>query len=64
LSEAVALRAGRGGRTWIPWVVVGIISVATVAAAELVVDPDGNHGLTNHAFESRSRSADRLAARL
>jgi 2,6-dihydroxypseudooxynicotine hydrolase len=32
--------------------------------AELVMDPDGNHGLTNHAFESRSRIADWLAAQL
>jgi hypothetical protein len=26
--------------------------------------PDGNHGVTNHAFESRSLMADWLAARL
>jgi 2,6-dihydroxypseudooxynicotine hydrolase len=32
--------------------------------AELLLYPDGNHGLTNHAFESRSRMADWLAARL
>jgi len=32
--------------------------------AELVMFPDGNHGLTNHAFESRSLVADWLAARL
>jgi 2,6-dihydroxypseudooxynicotine hydrolase len=32
--------------------------------AELVMDPDGNHGLTNHAYESRSRIADWLAAQL
>ena len=29
--------------------------------AGLVLDPDGNHGLTNHAFEYRSRIADWLA---
>jgi len=28
------------------------------------MDPDGSHGLTNHAFESRSAMADWLAARL
>jgi 2,6-dihydroxypseudooxynicotine hydrolase len=32
--------------------------------AELMLDPDGSHGLTNHAFESRSKMADWLAARL
>ena len=32
--------------------------------AELLVDPDGSHGLTNHAFESRAAMADWLAARL
>jgi 2,6-dihydroxypseudooxynicotine hydrolase len=32
--------------------------------AELMMDPDGSHGLTNHAFESRSAMADWLAARL
>jgi len=32
--------------------------------AELMLDPDGTHGLTNHAFESRSKMADWLAARL
>jgi 5-aminopentanamidase len=32
--------------------------------AELMLDPDGSHGLTNHAFESRSRMADWLAAHL
>ena len=32
--------------------------------AELVIYPDGNHGVTNHAYESRSRMADWLAARL
>jgi 2,6-dihydroxypseudooxynicotine hydrolase len=32
--------------------------------AELLLDPDGSHGLTNHAFESRSAMADWLAARL
>jgi 2,6-dihydroxypseudooxynicotine hydrolase len=32
--------------------------------AELLLDPDGGHGLTNHAFESRSTMADWLAARL
>jgi 5-aminopentanamidase len=32
--------------------------------AELMLDPDGTHGLTNHAFESRSTMADWLAAHL
>jgi predicted amidohydrolase/dienelactone hydrolase len=32
--------------------------------AELMLDPDGRHGLTNHAFESRSKMADWLAAHL
>ena len=32
--------------------------------AELMLIPDGSHGLTNHAFESRSAMADWLAARL
>ncbi len=32
--------------------------------SELLLYPDGNHGLTNHAFESRSRIADWLAAQL
>ena len=32
--------------------------------AELMLDPDGSHGLTNHAFESRSKMADWLAVRL
>jgi 2,6-dihydroxypseudooxynicotine hydrolase len=32
--------------------------------AELVLYPDGSHGVTNHAYESRSRMADWLAARL
>jgi 5-aminopentanamidase len=32
--------------------------------AELLLDPDGSHGLTNHAFESRAAMADWLAARL
>ena len=35
-----------------------------VASAELVIYPDGSHGVTNRAFESRSRMADWLAARL
>ena len=35
-----------------------------VASAELVIYPDGSHGVTNRAFESRSRIADWLAARL
>jgi 2,6-dihydroxypseudooxynicotine hydrolase len=30
----------------------------------LMLDPDGTHGLTNHAFESRSAMADWLAAHL
>jgi dipeptidyl aminopeptidase/acylaminoacyl peptidase len=37
---------------------------AEVAAAELVPYPDGSHGVTNHAYESRSLMADWLAARL
>jgi 2,6-dihydroxypseudooxynicotine hydrolase len=32
--------------------------------AELVIYPDGSHGVTNHAYESRSRLADWLAAHL
>ena len=32
--------------------------------AELMLDPDGSHGLTNHAFECRSKMADWLAAHL
>jgi predicted amidohydrolase/dienelactone hydrolase len=32
--------------------------------AELMLIPDGSHGLTNHAFESRSAMADWLAAHL
>jgi dipeptidyl aminopeptidase/acylaminoacyl peptidase len=32
--------------------------------AELMLYPDGSHGLTNHAFESRSKMADWLAAHL
>jgi 5-aminopentanamidase len=32
--------------------------------AELYLDPDGSHGLTNHAFESRSKMSDWLAAHL
>jgi 5-aminopentanamidase len=32
--------------------------------AELMLDPDGTHGLTNHAFEYRSKMADWLAAHL
>ena len=35
-----------------------------VASAELVIYPDGSHGVTNRAFESRSRLSDWLAARL
>jgi 2,6-dihydroxypseudooxynicotine hydrolase len=35
-----------------------------VRTAELVLYPDGNHGVTNRAYESRSRMADWLAARL
>src|SRR6185437_10720747 len=33
-------------------------------AAELALYPDGNHGVTNRAYESRSRMADWLAAHL
>jgi 5-aminopentanamidase len=32
--------------------------------AELMMDPDGSHGLTNHAFESRAAMADWLAGHL
>ena len=32
--------------------------------AEVLMYPDGSHGLTNHAFESRATMADWLAARL
>ena len=32
--------------------------------AELLMDPDGSHGLTNHAFESRAAMADWLAGHL
>jgi 5-aminopentanamidase len=32
--------------------------------AELMLDPDGSHGLTSHAFEYRSKMADWLAAHL
>jgi dienelactone hydrolase len=35
-----------------------------VASAELLIYPDGSHGVTNRAFESRSRLADWLADRL
>ena len=35
-----------------------------VARAELLIYPDGSHGVTNRAYESRSRLADWLAARL
>ncbi len=35
-----------------------------VASAELLMYPDGSHGVTNRAFESRSRLADWLADRL
>jgi 2,6-dihydroxypseudooxynicotine hydrolase len=35
-----------------------------VPGAELVIYPDGSHGVTNRAYESRSRMADWLAARL
>ena len=37
---------------------------AEVASAELLIYPDGGHGVTNRAYESRSRLADWLAARL
>jgi hypothetical protein len=29
-----------------------------------MMDPDGSHGLTNHAFESRAAMADWLASHL
>ena len=32
--------------------------------AELALWPDGSHGVTNHAYESRSRMADWLAVHL
>jgi dienelactone hydrolase len=35
-----------------------------VPSAELALWPDGSHGVTNHAYESRSRMADWLAAQL
>jgi dienelactone hydrolase len=35
-----------------------------VASAELLIYPDGSHGVTNRAYESRSRLADWLADRL
>ena len=35
-----------------------------VKTAELVMYPDGSHGVTNRAYESRSRMADWLSARL
>jgi len=35
-----------------------------VKTAELVLYPDGGHGVTNRAYESRSRMADWLAAKL
>jgi 2,6-dihydroxypseudooxynicotine hydrolase len=35
-----------------------------VRGAELMLDPDGGHGLANHASESRSAIADWLAGRL
>jgi dipeptidyl aminopeptidase/acylaminoacyl peptidase len=38
--------------------------VNEVASAELLIYPDGSHGVTNRAYESRSRMADWLAARL
>jgi len=34
------------------------------ANAELMMMPDGSHGLTNHAFESRSAMAGWLAGQL
>jgi 2,6-dihydroxypseudooxynicotine hydrolase len=37
---------------------------AEVKTAELVLYPDGSHGVTNRAYESRSRMADWLFARL
>ncbi|MGH9109528.1 MAG: alpha/beta hydrolase family protein [Acidimicrobiales bacterium] len=37
---------------------------AEAPGAELLMYPDGNHGVTNHAFESRSAAADWLADRL
>jgi dipeptidyl aminopeptidase/acylaminoacyl peptidase len=37
---------------------------AQAPGAELVIYPDGSHGVTNHAYESRSRMADWLAAQL
>lgn len=37
---------------------------AEAPGAELVVYPDGGHGVTNHAYESRSRMADWLAAHM
>jgi pimeloyl-ACP methyl ester carboxylesterase len=37
---------------------------AQAPGAELVIYPDGSHGVTNRAYESRSRMADWLAAHL
>jgi fermentation-respiration switch protein FrsA (DUF1100 family) len=37
---------------------------AEAPGAELLLFPGGNHGVTDHAFESRSRIADWLAAHL
>ena len=38
--------------------------VREAPGAELMLYPDGSHGVTNHAFESRAAMADWLAARL
>ena len=41
-----------------------IVAGHEAPGAELLMYPDGSHGLTNHAFESRAAMADWLAARL
>ena len=56
--------------TWTPSLAVttsvplGTAAASEVPTAELVMYPDGSHGVTNRAFESRSRMADWMAARL
>jgi dienelactone hydrolase len=53
-----------GGRDTLvpPWHAERLTEAAP--GAELLMYPDGNHGVTNHAYESRSRMADWLAGRL
>ena len=40
------------------------MAVQDALAAELVLYPDGGHGVTNLAYESRSRMGDWLASHL